>query len=156
MIKKNNNKGFTLLELLVSISIMSIILLAFLTITISSIKGNTKNDKDIGALHIAQSEIEVVRKQIKDGNTSFVNSENESLVLSDSNNFTDTENVYYRTVDDKRFKVEFYISIDKFKDNESIEGKLYNLKVIVKSRPLDEEDDYFSKKCTELITQVFG
>ena len=64
---RNNNKGFTLLELLISLSIITIILLAFSTITISSIKGNTKNDKDISALNLAQSEIEVVRKQIKDG-----------------------------------------------------------------------------------------
>ena len=82
-IKTNNKKGFTLLELLVSISIISILLLAFLTIILSSIKVNTKNDKDISALYIAQSEIEVVRKQIKDGNTSFVNSENKSLVIND-------------------------------------------------------------------------
>ena len=83
-IKTNNKKGFTLLELLVSISIISILLLAFLTIILSSIKVNTKNDKDISALYIAQSEIEVVRKQIKDGNTSFVNSENKSLVINDT------------------------------------------------------------------------
>ena len=54
---RNNNKGFTLLELLISLSIITIILLAFSTIIISSIKGNTKNDKDINALNLAQSEI---------------------------------------------------------------------------------------------------
>lgn len=153
MIKKNNNKGFTLLELLVSISIMSIILLAFLTIIMSSIKGNTKNDKDISALHIAQSEIEVVRKQIKDGNTSFVNSENESLVLSSINDsIENTQNIYYKNIDGKIFEVKFYIS----KNEESLEGSLYKLWIRVKSKQINGEDDYFSKKYTELVTEVFG
>ena len=143
-IKKNNKKGFTLLELLVSISIMSILLLAFLTIILSSIKVNTKNDKDISALHIAQSEIEVVRKQIKDGNTSFVNSENKSLVINDT-----LGNLYYKEIDGKRFEVRFYL-------DKSLESNLYNLRVIVKSKSMDTEDDYFSKKTTELVTQVYG
>lgn len=143
-IKKNNKKGFTLLELLVSISIISILLLAFLTIILSSIKVNTKNDKDISALHIAQSEIEVVRKQIKDGNTSFVNSENKSLVINDT-----LGNLYYKEIDGKRFEVRFYL-------DKSLESNLYNLRVIVKSKSMDTEDDYFSKKTTELVTQVYG
>lgn len=143
-IKKNNKKGFTLLELLVSISIISILLLAFLTIILSSIKVNTKNDKDISALYIAQSEIEVVRKQIKDGNTSFVNSENKSLVINDT-----LGNLYYKEIDGKRFEVRFYL-------DKSLESNLYNLRVIVKSKSMDTEDDYFSKKTTELVTQVYG
>lgn len=143
-IKTNNKKGFTLLELLVSISIISILLLAFLTIILSSIKVNTKNDKDISALHIAQSEIEVVRKQIKDGNTSFVNSENKGLVINNT-----LGNLYYKEIDGKRFEVRFYL-------DKSLESNLYNLRVIVKSKSMDTEDDYFSKKTTELVTQVYG
>lgn len=150
---KNNNKGFTLLELLVSISIISIILLAFSTIIISIIKGNRKNDKDINALNLAQSEIEVVRKQIKDGNTSFVNSENESLVLSDnSDSIENTRNIYYKNVDGKRFEVKFYI----YKNEESLGGNLYKLCARVESKQINGEDDYFSKKYTELVTEVFG
>ena len=143
-IKTNNKKGFTLLELLVSISIISILLLAFLTIILSSIKVNTKNDKDISALYIAQSEIEVVRKQIKDGNTSFVNSENKGLVINNT-----LGNLYYKEIDGKRFEVRFYL-------DKSLESNLYNLRVIVKSKSMDTEDDYFSKKTTELVTQVYG
>ena len=92
---RNNNKGFTLLELLISLSIITIILLAFSTIIISSIKGNTKNDKDISALNLAQSEIEIVRKQIKDGKTSFKNSENETLEFNSIiDSIENTENIY--------------------------------------------------------------
>ena len=154
---RNNNKGFTLLELLISLSIITIILLAFSTIIISSIKGNTKNDKDINALNLAQSEIEIVRKQIKDGKTSFKNSENETLEFNSiSDSIENTENIYYKDVDGKNFEVKFYIS----KNDEYLGGSLYKLWVRIKSKQKDEEDnwedDYFSKKYTELITEVFG
>lgn len=154
---RNNNKGFTLLELLISLSIITIILLAFSTIIISSIKGNTKNDKDINALNLAQSEIEIVRKQIKDGKTSFKNSKNETLEFNSiSDSIENTENIYYKDVDGKNFEVKFYIS----KNDEYLGGSLYKLWVRVKSKQKDEEDnwedDYFSKKYTELITEVFG
>ena len=154
---RNNNKGFTLLELLISLSIITIILLAFSTIIISSIKGNTKNDKDISALNLAQSEIEIVRKQIKDGKTSFKNSENETLEFNSiSDSIENTENIYYKDVDGKNFEVKFYIS----KNDEYLGGSLYKLWIRVKSKQKDEEDnwedDYFSKKYTELITEVFG
>lgn len=154
---RNNNKGFTLLELLISLSIITIILLAFSTIIISSIKGNTKNDKDINALNLAQSEIEIVRKQIKDGKTSFKNSKNETLEFNSiSDSIENTENIYYKDVDGKNFEVKFYIS----KNDEYLGGSLYKLWIRVKSKQKDEEDnwedDYFSKKYTELITEVFG
>ena len=154
---RNNNKGFTLLELLISLSIITIILLAFSTIIISSIKGNTKNDKDISALNLAQSEIEIVRKQIKDGKTSFKNSKNETLEFNSiSDSIENTENIYYKDVDGKNFEVKFYIS----KNDEYLGGSLYKLWVRVKSKQKDDEDnwedDYFSKKYTELITEVFG
>lgn len=154
---RNNDKGFTLLELLISLSIITIILLAFSTIIISSIKGNTKNDKDISALNLAQSEIEIVRKQIKDGKTSFKNSENETLEFNSIiDSIENTENIYYKDVDGKNFEVKFYIS----KNDEYLGGSLYKLWVRVKSKQKDDEDnwedDYFSKKYTELITEVFG
>ena len=154
---RNNDKGFTLLELLISLSIITIILLAFSTIIISSIKGNTKNDKDISALNLAQSEIEIVRKQIKDGKTSFKNSENETLEFNSIiDSIENTENIYYKDVDGKNFEVKFHIS----KNDEYLGGSLYKLWVRVKLKQKDEEDnwedDYFSKKYTELITEVFG
>ena len=134
MIRENNNKGFTLLELLVSISIMSIILLAFLTITISSIKGNTKNDKDISALNLAQSEIEILRKQIKDGKTDF------------------NDEPYIKEIDGKKFEVK--LSVSESKEDTSSQYTLYEVYVSVEAKQENEENDYFSKKHTELVTEV--
>lgn len=65
MSKLKNKKGFTLIELLVALAIVGIILLAFFTSINSTIKMDAKNDRDIKALNIAQSEIENLRNQIK-------------------------------------------------------------------------------------------
>lgn len=62
---KDNNRGFTLVEILISMAIISIVLFSLFTIINSSIKQNTKNEKDIKLLNIAQSEIENLRKEIK-------------------------------------------------------------------------------------------
>ena len=142
---RNNDKGFTLLELLISLSIITIILLAFSTITISSIKGNTKNDKDISALNIAQSEIEVIRKQIKDRETNLKNSENKSIEKN-------TKEIYSKEIDGKKIEVELCVS-EKEKFSQYI---LYKLCFSVEPKQKNEKSDYFSKKHTELVTEVFG
>ena len=84
--KLKKNRAFTLIELLVSLSIISIISMAFFSFLNSSIKINSKNEKDINSLNIAQSEIEKLRKQIKsvDGDTdiSIQVSENEYIFIS--------------------------------------------------------------------------
>lgn len=65
MSKLKKEKGFTLIELLVALAIVGIILLAFFKSIDSTTRINTKNDRDIKALNIAQSEIENLRNQIK-------------------------------------------------------------------------------------------
>ena len=131
---RNNNKGFTLLELLISLSIITIILLAFSTIIISSIKGNTKNDKDISALNLAQSEIEILRKQIKDGKTDF------------------NDEPYIKEIDGKKFEVK--LSVSESKEDTSSQYTLYEVYVSVEAKQENKENDYFSKKHTELVTEV--
>ena len=61
---KGNNRGFTLIEILISMAIISIVLFSLFTTINSSIRQNTKNEKDIKLLNIAQSEIENLRKEI--------------------------------------------------------------------------------------------
>ena len=60
MSKLKKSKGFTLIELLVALAIVSTILLAFFKVTDSTTKMNVKNDLDIKALNLAQSEIKKV------------------------------------------------------------------------------------------------
>ncbi|MGL4797454.1 MAG: type II secretion system protein [Paraclostridium sp.] len=65
MIEIINKKGFTLIELLVAMSIVSLIGFAFFKIVNSSILTNSKNERDIKSIHIAQTQIENIRSQLK-------------------------------------------------------------------------------------------
>ena len=138
------NKGFTLVELLVSIAILSILTIAFTTVSISSIKGNSKNNIDIVAMNIAQSEIENIRSQIKKyGDSSIIlltSVDGHEILENEANKFsiTSNNNTYNVSIDIKKAVIK-----------EKTYSQLYEVKVVVK-----EETEYFSGKSTELVTQV--
>lgn len=131
--KTKKIKGFTLVELLISMSILSIIGLAFFSIINTAIKTNTKNEFDIKALHLAQSEIENLRAQIKKS------SDNE-LYLEDLNNNK------INIADENSYESDKYIVKINIEEKEYL---LYEIRVVVQSSKQN-----FSKKKTELITQV--
>lgn len=60
------SKGFTLIEVLIAVSLISIIALSFMMFSNSRTKVNSKNEHDIHGLNIAQSEMESLREQIKE------------------------------------------------------------------------------------------
>ena len=131
--KINKSKGFTLIEVLVSISILSIIGLAFFSTVNTSIKTNKKNEMDIKALHLAESEIENLRAQIKKSKESILNSVDSNknkIIIGIENIYTSGE----------------YIVKIKVEKKESL---LYQIRVNVESVKQD-----FSKKKTEIITLV--
>lgn len=131
--KINKSKGFTLIEVLVSIGILSIIGLAFFSTINTSIKTNKKNEMDIKALHLAESEVENLRVQIKKSKESTLN-----IVDSNKNKIIiGIENIY--TSDE-------YIVKTKVEKKESL---LYEIRVNVE--PVKQD---FSKKKTEIITLV--
>lgn len=140
---KLNNEGFTLLELLVALAISTMVLMAFTTTINTSIRGNTKNDKDIKALNIAQTEIENIRVQIKEGKHLFENSNGDSVQVDRANG-----NIFNQIVDGKNFEVIMFLT-------KETTSSLYTLKVVVKATGAGI-DDYFSKKETEIITQIYG
>lgn len=91
-----NNKGFTLIEILVAMSIISIITFTFFTIMNSSIKQNSKNEKDIKALNIAQSEIENLRKEIKSSATEINIYDKEGNILIE---IPDDDEIVWQEID---------------------------------------------------------
>lgn len=126
-------KGFTLIEVLVSLSILSIIGLVFFSTVNTSIKINKKNETDIKALHLAESEIENLRVQIKKSKDSMLNivdSNKNKIIIGIENIYTSGE----------------YIVKIKVEKKESL---LYEIRVNVESIKQD-----FSKKKTEIITLV--
>lgn len=129
MIKLNKSNGFTLIEMLVALAIAGTILLAFFKIIDSTNRMNVKNDRDIKALNLAQSEIENLRNQIKNY------SQTENLYIEDINNIEDimTNKIGFQ-FDNISKKIS--ITSDKiptqqyYKTNDSIDYDLVYKKVI--------------------------
>ncbi|NJI81183.1 prepilin-type N-terminal cleavage/methylation domain-containing protein [Clostridioides difficile] len=170
--KKSNEKGFSLIEVLVALAIMGIILFAFFNIINTNNKANTKNDTDISSLNYVQSEIENLRGKIKSGEFDF-----------DSLDKQEDGNVVYEKLIDKSKKVVYdkvlskddvslyntpYEKITTIKDKngdlidkESIankikitvedkNGQIYKIIAIGKSM-----NDYSSKKEVKIVTEIF-
>ncbi|WP_042278061.1 PulJ/GspJ family protein [[Clostridium] dakarense] len=167
--KNNTNEGFTLLELLVSLAIITLIMFAFFRILNTTIRVNTKNDRDIKALNVAQTEIENLRKQIK--NKPLDNRERRLIIYNDSNQSKDkSEEILFNN--DKSKKEYSHILINengsknKYNITLDIERKLiqgnkkYNNSNMISSSfndyeynidiNVELEDKYFSKKDTSL------
>ena len=126
MIKLEKSKGFTLIELLVALAIVGTILLAFFKIIDSTNRMNVKNDRDIKALNIAQSEIENLRSQIKE---KADNNERKLFVY-------DNSDIKYKICLDIKREI---VKKDTFNDY------IYTINITVQL-----EDKYFSKKITEI------
>ncbi len=131
--KIKNTRGLTLVELLISMSILSIIGLAFFSTINTSIKTNKKNETDIKALHLAQSEVENLRVQIKKSTGSKL----DIVDLKDNKITINTDNYY--TSEEYEVKI-------KITEKEDL---LYEIRVTVGA-----VNSNFSKKKTEIITQV--
>ena len=148
MSKLKQDKGFTLIELLVALAIVGIILLAFFTSINSTIRMDAKNDRDIKALNLAQSEIENLRNQIKT-NVGSENQEINQIIQSKENISNRIIEPYKKTIDGKEFEISLY-NISKSKldtQNTNLDEELYMYTINIKVKSLDT---YFSGKITEL------
>ena len=56
-----NKKGLTLIEIIISIAILSIMIVPILSLTLSSVKTNKKSDEKMQALSLAQKEMEGIK-----------------------------------------------------------------------------------------------
>lgn len=172
MSKKNSERGFSLIEVLVAMAIMGIVLFAFFNIINTNNKANTKNDTDITSLNYVQSEIENLREKIKSGEFDF-----------DSLDKLEDGTVVYEKLIDKSKKVVYdkvlsegdvslydtpYEKITTIKDEdgnlidkgnitnkiktivEDKSGQIYKIAVTRKSM-----NDYSSKKEVKIVTEIF-
>lgn len=129
--KNRSSKGFTLAEILISLSILSILILVFFGVINTSIKNNKKNEIDINSLSLAQSEVENIRIQIKNNNISNLKDlENNEFTIGENHNYTSNN-----------------CDVDVLVEQKS--DLLYEVNVTVKYKnPKD------SRKKVQIITQV--
>lgn len=135
--KIKNIGGLTLIELLISISILSIIGLAFFSTINTSIKTNKKNETDIKAMHLAQSEVENLRIQIKKSTGStmdIVDLKGNKIIMNDENSYTSDDYNVKITIEEKE-KLLYEIRVTVFKSNlNDINKKTEIITQIIKGR----------------------
>lgn len=162
ILSKKSEKGFTLIEVLVAMSILMIIATIFFKTINTSIISNHNNNKRIDTLNIAQTEIESIEQKIKDGDklssektwkkTSEIplecrESECESdihkkceVAIIDDNNLDS----YIREKDNYKYKVKLYL-------HRKMLGNKYLYTVKVDINLIDKDNDYAS-----LSTKIYS
>ncbi|MBO3444075.1 prepilin-type N-terminal cleavage/methylation domain-containing protein [Clostridium sp. CCUG 7971] len=156
------NKGFTLLEVLISLAIIIFIMFAFFKIYNSSIRVNTKNDRDIKALNLAQNELENLRNQIKTlGDKTYLNVGEDKVEINQINEISDKIDIsdinektknYKKNYNDDEMKPRKYdIKLNLYKENIVDKMYLFHIYVLVES-----EDKHFTKRKVELSTSILS
>lgn len=170
--KKSNEKGFSLMEVLVALAIMGIILFAFFNIINTNNKANTKNDTDISSLNYVQSEIENLRGKIKSGEFDFDNLEKREDRTAVYEKLIDkSKKVVYDKVLSKDDVSLYNTPYEKITTIENKAGDLIDKESIANKIKITVEDkngqiykitatgksmsDYSSKKEVKIVTEVF-
>ena len=147
--------GFTLIEILVSLAIVSIISMAFFTIVNMTTRKSAKNEKDIQAMDIAQSQIEYLIKEIK--SSEYANKdhiqinfdENGKLSIIESNkqrydsNTNDLETsssyeVKYDGNENTKYKVNVNINRENMNDKSNEKPPIYLYDINVNVDPITD------------------
>lgn len=152
--KFKNNKGVTLLEVIISVALISTISIGlFMTIDNTKIS-NTKNDKDLKAMDIAQSEIEYIIRDIKDGDEILNLGDKEikldEIKLIQNNNKSKKLSAKYYKEHGENDNYEVKVWLGKIKERQQIrkEYYIYSVEVGVKSK------SDLSKREVKLQTEI--
>ena len=151
------NRGFTLIEVLISLSIVTIILLSLFSFYNSSIKFNKKNETDINSLNVSQTAIESMRIYSKLNNKFGIDIDNDGV---DDLGFDNSESNWVDL--DSEYKI-YTGNLDTLgieKDNNKYLAtinsvKRYKNNMSVYTVELETKSKYNSTKKINLITQVY-
>lgn len=136
ILKIKNKKGFTLVEVLIAMAIISIVTLSFFTIVNFSIRQNLKNEQNIILRNIAQTEVENLRKEIKMyKNYMEIPTDNLLIKIPDETKGIDWNNGNISITSNGIYKDFIGINDDGSKDNSiiqydrNIDGNCYRVKL---------------------------
>lgn len=164
--KIKNKKGVTLIELLISITILTIILIASFNFINTTIKFNVKSEKDIQALNIAQTVGEEIRENIKNN---IFDLEDGQWETYNNQNFleADFKPEYIKEYNIKEI-LNKYIVKEIEDANNLNKNKLFEVKILLYRQKKTSSDNKYlytvdihvsnkniSKKITKLRYQVF-
>jgi len=148
MLKKIPNKGFTLLEVLVSLVILSIIILTFSSIFVFSTRTAVSNNDDLVAVNLAKATLEKIEhdpyKYINDPNTGSVNYETDPVTFDKNNcpaNNSACQSLFSQISNNKTFSISVTASQKSTTGDKNL--KLINVVVEVK---LDNSKPIISSK----------
>ena len=151
------NRGFTLIEVLISLSIVTIILLSLFSFYNSSIKFNKKNETDINSLNVSQTAIESMRIYSKLNNKFGIDIDND---LVDDLGFDNSESNWVDLDSEYKIYTGNLDTLEIEKDNNKYLAtinsvKRYKNNMSVYTVELETKSKYNSTKKINLITQVY-
>ena len=121
MNKYSHKKGFTLPELLVSMSVMVMVIVSATNLVVSAIRSNTSNINTLIAYGLAQEGLEGVRN-IRDSNWLLGAGFNGMISVG-----TDDFFVWGKAINDSEDEVFYTIDLDAFQKNSNPVEKVYSL-----------------------------
>ena len=151
------NRGFTLIEVLISLSIVTIILLSLFSFYNSSIKFNKKNETDINSLNVSQTAIESMRIYSKLNNKFGIDIDNDGV---DDLGFDNSESNWVDLDSEYKIYTGNLDTLEIEKDNNKYLAtinsvKRYKNNMSVHTVELETKSKYNSTKKINLITQVY-
>ncbi len=151
------NRGFTLIEVLISLSIVTIILLSLFSFYNSSIKFNKKNETDINSLNVSQTAIESMRIYSKLNNKFGIDIDNDGV---DDLGFDNSESNWVDLDSEYKIYTGNLDTLEIEKDNNKYLAtinsvKRYKNNMSVYTVELETKSKYNSTKKINLITQVY-
>lgn len=151
------NRGFTLIEVLISLSIVTIILLSLFSFYNSSIKFNKKNETDINSLNVSQTAIESMRIYSKLNNKFGIDIDNDGV---DDLGFDNSESNWVDLDSEYEIYTGNLDTLEIEKDNNKYLAtinsvKRYKNNMSVYTVELETKSKYNSTKKINLITQVY-
>ena len=151
------NRGFTLIEVQISLSIVNIILLSLFSFYNSYIKFNKKNETDINSLNVSQTAIESMRIYSKLNNKFGIDIDNDGV---DDLGFDNSESNWVDLDSEYKIYTGNLDTLEIEKDNNKYLAtinsvKRYKNNMSVYTVELETKSKYNSTKKINLITQVY-